>query len=170
MQDLMLEPLSKEAFAPFGDVIEIDGSDWFHINNGTTERYHRLADVAVTGSDGRPVISLARGDAFDAPLTVKMLERHPLGSQAWIPFNRVPFIVVVAPNGEDDKPDTSRMRAFYAEGNQGVNYHQGTWHHPLMSFRSRGEFIVVDRAGTAPNCDEAFFDDTWQIQGLPENA
>ncbi|KLT72439.1 ureidoglycolate hydrolase [Neisseria arctica] len=168
MKTLPVEPLTKEAFAPFGDVIEIEGSSWFHINNGTTERYHRLGDVQIEGSDGKPVISLARGDAFDTPIEICMLERHPLGSQAWIPFNRTPFVVVVAPNGIDDRPDTSRMRAFYAEGNQGVNYHLGTWHHPLMSFRTRGEFIVVDRAGSAPNCDEVFFEERWLVAGLPD--
>lgn len=168
MKILSVEPLTKEAFAPFGDVIEIKGSSWFHINNGTTERYHRLGDVQIEGGDGKPVISLARGDAFDTPIEIGMLERHPLGSQAWIPFNRTPFVVVVAPNGDDDRPDTAQMRAFYAEGNQGVNYHLGTWHHPLMSFRARGEFIVVDRAGSAPNCDEVFFDECWLVEGLPD--
>lgn len=166
MHDLIIRPLTKEAFAPFGDVIEMEKSDWFHINNGTTERYHRLADIEISGGDGSPIISLARGDAFHPPIVIKMLERHPLGSQAWIPFNRTPFIVVVAPNGSDDMPDTGCMCAFYAAGNQGVNYHRGTWHHPLISFRERGEFIVVDRAGIAPNCDEVFFEESWQIQGL----
>ncbi|UOO81283.1 ureidoglycolate lyase [Uruburuella testudinis] len=168
MNVLHIEPLTKAAFAPFGDVLEIEGSHWFHINNGTTERYHRLADVQIDGADGRPVISLARGDAFHAPLKIAMLERHPLGSQAWIPFNRTPFIVVVAPDGANGRPDTTKMRAFYAAGHQGVNYHLGTWHHPLMSFGTRGEFIVVDRAGTAANCDEVFFEQSWQIAGLPE--
>ena len=168
MNILNIEPLSKAAFAPFGDVIEIEGSSWFHINQGTTERYHRLGEVQIEGADGAAVISLARGDAFDVPLEIHMLERHPLGSQAWIPFNRTPFVVVVAPNGADDKPDTAKMRAFYAAGRQGVNYHINTWHHPLMSFRARGEFVVVDRAGTAQNCDEVFFATCWRLVGLPE--
>lgn len=165
---LTVEPLTKAAFAPFGDVIETQDSSWFHINNGTTERYHRLADVQIEGEDGQPIISLGRGDSHTLPIQIAMLERHPWGSQAWIPFNQTPFLVVVAPNGADDQPDVSQMRAFYAKGNQGVNYHQGTWHHPLMSFEARGDFVIVDRYGTRPNCDEVFFEETWWIETLPD--
>ena len=70
MNILNIEPLSKAAFAPFGDVIEIEGSSWFHINQGTTERYHRLGEVQIEGADGAAVISLARGDAFDVYATL----------------------------------------------------------------------------------------------------
>lgn len=154
MSILKLERLTRESFAPFGDVIEIGNRDWFPINGGTTRRYHDQARVQVTGDDGQAGISMARGDAFEFPLSINMLERHPLGSQAWIPVNGTPFIAVVAPNGVDDLPDETGIRAFYVEGVQGVNYHQGTWHHPLMSLGRTGDFIVIDRIGTAPNCDE----------------
>ena len=97
---------------------------------------------------------MARGDAFEFPLRIAMLERHPLGSQAWIPINHTPFIAVVAPNSKDDRPDESAIRAFYVRPDQGVNYHLGTWHHPLMSLGKQGDFIVIDRIGSAANCDE----------------
>ena len=151
---ITLEPLTKAAFAPFGDVIEIEGSASYPINQGTTQRFHHLGKVQILGDDGVAGISMARGDAFQLPVTIRMLERHPIGSQAWIPTNNTPFIVVVAPNGADDLPDESHLRAFYATGQQGVNYHAGTWHHPLMSYGQQGDFIVVDRIGTTPNCDE----------------
>lgn len=154
MTILKLERLTKETFTPFGDVIEMGDRPWFPINGGTTRRYHDLGRIQVAGEDGQGGISMARGDAFEFPLTIQMLERHPLGSQAWIPFNGTPFIAVVAPNGADDRPDESAIRAFYVEGEQGVNYHQGTWHHPLMSLGRQGDFIVVDRIGTVANCDE----------------
>jgi len=83
MRTLTIEPLSKEAFAPFGDVIETDGSDHFMINNGSTQRFHRLATVQTATPDDQAIISIFRADALDMPLTVRMLERHPLGSQAW---------------------------------------------------------------------------------------
>lgn len=150
---LKLEPLEKDAFAPFGDVIQIRDEEWFPINNGTTRRYHNLGAIQVLGSNGSAAISMARGDAFDFPLSIRMLERHPLGSQAWIPFNGVSFIAVVAPNGSDDRPDEAHLRAFYVEGGQGVNYHAGTWHHPLISLKQQGDFIVIDRIGSEPNCD-----------------
>lgn len=154
MSILKLELLDPAAFAPFGDVIQIEGRPWFPINGGTTRRYHDQGRVQVQGADGQGGISMARGDAFNFPLRIAMLERHPLGSQAWIPSNRTPFIVVVAPNGANDLPEESAIRAFYARPDQGVNYHQGTWHHPLMSLGKQGDFIVIDRIGTVANCDE----------------
>jgi len=166
---LKLEPLTKAAFAPFGDVIEMQGSDWFPINNGSTQRFHHLGKVQVFGDDGQAGISLARGDAFAFPIRIRMLERHPRGSQAWIPFDQTPFVAVVAPNGANDKPDETGLRAFYVQGIQGVNYHAGTWHHPLMSLDKQGDFIVVDRIGVAPNCDECDLEQTYIVDGTSVN-
>lgn len=165
MVALKLERLTQSAFAKFGDVIEMNDRDWFPINNGSTRRYHQQSTVQVTGGDGEAGISLARGDAFHLPQTVTMLERHPLGSQSWIPTDGAPFVIVVAPNGADDLPDESGIRAFYADGSQGVNYFQGTWHHPLMTLGRQGSFVVVDRIGTAPNCDERDLAQHYTIDG-----
>lgn len=165
MNILKLERLSKEAFAPFGDVIEIDGSDWYPINAGTTRRYHGLAPIDPGPEGGRAGISMARGDAFNYPLSISMLERHPVGSQAWIPCTQTPFIVVVAPNGVGGQPDETGLRAFYAQGNQGVSYRAGTWHHPLATLGRQGDFIIVDRIDGAPNCDEAALRTSYCIDG-----
>lgn len=162
---IKLERLTKAKFAPFGDVIAMDDNDWFPINNGTTRRYHHVGKVQIRGDDGQAGISLARGGAFHFPISVSMLERHPLGSQAWIPTGNTPFIVVVAPNGNDDRPDESNIRAFYAEGHQGVNYYAGTWHHPLLTLAQQGDFIVVDRIGTTPNCDECDLHQQFVVDG-----
>lgn len=151
---LSLQALTKEAFAPFGDVICTRDNDSFPINNGTTQRYHHLGQVQVLGNDGHAGISLAKGGQATFPLNIAMLERHPLGSQAWVPASRTPFVVVVAPNGVNDHPDEGRLQAFYAHGDQGVNYYAGVWHHPLLSLQDQAEFIVIDRIGSAPNCDE----------------
>ncbi|PXX43442.1 MULTISPECIES: ureidoglycolate lyase [Aquitalea] len=164
MAQLVLEALSKEAFAPFGDVIEIEGSDWFPINNGSTQRYHKLGMVEVVGEDGLPAISMARGAAFDFPLSISMLERHPLGSQSFIPCNGVPFIVVVAPSLPNGLPDESGLRAFHAYSDQGVNYRRGCWHHPLISLGREGDFIVVDRVGSGHNCDEFALSTSYRIE------
>jgi len=98
MRTLTIEPLTKEAFAPFGDVIETDGSDHFMINNGSTMRFHKLATVQTATPEDNAIISIFRADAQDMPLTVSMLERHPLGSQAFIPLltieKRDDFLVV----------------------------------------------------------------------------
>lgn len=165
MNVLKLECLSKAAFAPFGDVIETEGSDWYPINGGTTRRYHDLGTVQIAGEGGRAGISLARGQAFSYPISIGMLERHPLGSQSWIPCKQSPFIVVVAPAATPEKPDETGLRAFYVQGNQGVNYHCGTWHHPLISLGQDGDFVVVDRIGDQPNCDEYALERSYCIDG-----
>ncbi|MDF0606320.1 ureidoglycolate lyase [Neisseriaceae bacterium TC5R-5] len=163
MSILVLEPLTKQAFAPFGDVIEIAGSDWLPINNGTTRRYHKLGLLDSSTEGGQAGISMARGDAFTLPQTIHILERHPLGSQAFIPCNGTSAIIVVAPPTTSNAPEEGRMRAFLASGEQGVHYHRGTWHHPLMSLNQVGVFIMLDRIGGGHNCDEVSLSKSYQI-------
>lgn len=150
---LKIERLTREAFAPFGDVIELAGAKHFAINGGTTERYHDLAtvDLGPEEGGGRPLVNVFRGQPRTLPYEVKMLERHPLGSQAFIPLTTVPYLVVVAPAGE---LDVGQMRAFVSDGWQGVNYARGVWHHPLLALHEVSDFIVVDRGGEGHNCDE----------------
>src|SRR6056297_3302105 len=93
---ISLKPLTREAFAPFGDVIETDGAEHFKINNGTTTRFHDLAKVEATGTDARVLINIFRGDEFRVPVTITMMERHPHGSQAFMPLQANRFVVVVA--------------------------------------------------------------------------
>lgn len=155
MRTLIIEPLSKAAFAPFGDVIETAGSDHFMINNGSTQRFHRLAQVHTASPDDKAIISIFRAQALAMPLTVRMLERHPLGSQAFVPLRGKAFLIVVAPVG--DEPIPSQVRAFVSDGQQGVNYHRGVWHHPILTIAQEDDFLVVDRSGEGNNCDEFFF-------------
>jgi len=155
---LKVQPLTTVAFAPFGDVIEVD-DDHHHypINNGTTERYHDLAEVDVLEQGGRTLINIFRGQPFQLPIRIKLMERHPLSSQAFIPMSDKPFLVVVAEKG--DNLDANNLFAFISNGQQGVNYHRAVWHHPLLSLESVSDFLVVDRGGNGENCDEVFFDD-----------
>lgn len=154
---LIPEPLTAESFAPFGDVIEAnDFVQSFPINGGTTQRYHDLAKVQISG-EARAGISIFRGDARSFPLRITMLERHPKGSQAFVPLQGRPYLVLVAPNGLDDKPDLDNIRLFHATASQGVNYFQGTWHHPLLALEDVSDFLVVDRIGEGHNCDEYDF-------------
>ena len=151
MKTLAIEPLTREAFAPFGDVIELEGAKQIPINLGTTIRYHDLANVDVTDEGGRTLVNLFRGQARELPFEVRMMERHPLGSQAFIPLNDKPYLVVVAPVGELDE---SMIRAFVTSGWQGVNYAKGVWHHPLLALGEVSDFIVVDRGGDGVNLNE----------------
>jgi len=152
---LRIEPLTAEGFAPFGDVIETAGRDWFPINNGSTQRFHALAQVQTGPADGTAIISIFRARRLEYPLTIAMLERHPHGSQAFVPLRGEPFLVVVAPPAP--QPDVQAIRVFRTDGRQGVNYRAGVWHHPVLALRDEDEFLIVDRSGELPNCDEFFF-------------
>ncbi|GLK89481.1 ureidoglycolate lyase [Pseudomonas turukhanskensis] len=161
MRTLIIEPLTKEAFAPFGDVIETEGSDYFMINNGSTRRYHKLATVETAQPDDKAIISIFSAEKLAYPLTIRMLERHPQGSQAFIPLLGNPFLIVVAPLG--DAPESELARAFVSNGKQGINYHRGVWHHPVLTIEKRDDFLVVDRSGSGNNCDEHFFTEDEQL-------
>lgn len=158
---IVAEPLERERFAPFGQVIEAsDVARHFTINAGNTERYHDLADIDP-GPDGRVIVSIFRGQPRKLPFTVEMLERHPRGSQAFIPTSGRPYLVVVAPAGET--PKTGDIRVFLARGDQGVNYAPGVWHHPLLALGDVSDYLVVDRSGPGGNCDEIELDDPLEI-------
>jgi ureidoglycolate lyase len=148
---LAVEALTRVAFAPFGDVIESEGRGHYPINAGTAERYHDLATVDVGAAGGRPLISLCRAQPVGLPLTLRLMERHPLSSQAFIPLSGTPFLIVVAPAGE---LGIEGIRAFRSNGRQGINYSAGTWHHPLIALELVSDFLVVDRGGEGDNCDE----------------
>lgn len=159
---LDVEPLTKAAFAPFGDVIEVEGAERRLINNGTTERFHDLAKVEASGTNGRVLINIFRGQSFSLPVDIVMLERHPFGSQAFVPLNGRPFLVVVA---EDDNGKPAKPRAFLANGDQGVNYWRNVWHHPLVALEQTSDFLIVDRAGDENNLEEYFLTDvTYRIE------
>ncbi|MEQ6888919.1 ureidoglycolate lyase [Halomonas sp. CS7] len=152
MLELEAQPLTPEAFAPFGDVIDTRTSDYFHINAGRTRRYHDLARVETLGEQAHTLISIFVSQPVQAPLELPFLERHPQGSQAFVPMHEERFIVVVAPPGETIEP--SDVRAFVTDGRQGVNYRAGTWHAIQSVLEREGEFLVVDRGGEGNNCDE----------------
>jgi ureidoglycolate lyase len=160
MKILQMERLTREAFAPFGDVIELDGARHFPINGGTTERYHDLAQVDVGEQGGRPLINLFRAQPRSLPVEINMMERHPLGSQAFLPLSALSYLIVVAPAGEFDPV---HMRGFWTEGWQGVNYAKGVWHHPLLALERVSDFVVVDRGGDQPNCDEIALAEPWHL-------
>ncbi|EPJ43208.1 MAG: ureidoglycolate hydrolase [Osedax symbiont Rs2] len=155
MATLKPQALTKAAFAPFGDVIETVDRDYFLINNDSTQRYHKLASVQLSAASDQAIISIFRARSHAMPLMLKMMERHPKGSQAFIPLNANQFLIVVAPAGEP--PTADQLQAFISDGSQGINYHSGVWHHPILSLVDNDEFLVVDRQGEGDNCDEHFF-------------
>ena len=157
---LPVEPLTRAAFAPFGDVVETDGARHFEINNGSTTRFHDLARVDVEAEGGHVLVNIFRARPLPMPLTVAMMEKHPLGSQAFVTLEAAPFLVVVAPPGDRVAPED--LRAFLAEGGQGVNYAPGVWHHPVIALDREIDFLVIDRGGPGDNLAEFFFDESEQ--------
>lgn len=145
------EPLTAEAFAPFGEVIEARFDKSYLINEGRTRRFHALA-AADPGEDGEAILSLFRGTPWPSPVTIRMLERHPLASQSFVPVERHPWLVVVA-----EAAEATACRCFLARGDQGVRIARGVWHHPLLVLQPLQDFLVVDRAGPGDNLEEVFF-------------
>ena len=150
MRELSPEPLTAEAYAPFGRVIEAGATAVkLDINEGHAVRYDALAEVDVADGGGRPVISLFRARPL-GEFVLKTFERHPLGSQSFVPLNGRPYLVAVAPPGAFEP---AAVRLFRAEGQQGVHYRKGTWHHFLLVLEE-SDFLVVDRMGPGDNCEE----------------
>ena len=154
-----LQPLSRENFAPYGDVIEIEGAKHFPINAGTIERYHDLANIDVGVEEGgRAIVSImACNQTSELPYQIKVMERHPLGCQAFIPMKPIPMVVAVALPG--DNPDFTQIQGFISNGTQGVNYKPGVWHMPLISTSLNHQYLIVDRGGDGHNCDEVEIQD-----------
>ena len=150
-----MQDLTRENFAPFGDVIETAGAQRILINKGTTERFHNLANIDVATKGGQPLVNIFRGQPKPQPIQIKMMERHPLSSQAFIPLQKKPFIIIVAAISEHLSPQD--LYAFRASGDQGINYRRNLWHHPLLTLESNHEFLVVDRGGPGENCEEVWF-------------
>lgn len=148
---LTAAPFSADAFAPYGEVIESAG-EAESMNQGMGRRFRDLARVDVLADDGRPAISRVRCLPEPVPVRLRLMERHPLSTQAFIPADGQRYIVVVAPAGEP--PGLEALRAFLCRGAQGVSYGRGVWHHPMIALDNQCDFIEVHRAGPGANCDE----------------
>jgi ureidoglycolate lyase len=152
------EPLTATAFAPFGDLLDCAGEPDKLINQGLCGRYHDRATLDF--ADGRAGISLFKADLRSLPYQLDLLERHPLGSQAFVPMSLDPFLVIAAPD-EDGKPGTPR--AFLTQAGQAVNFHRNTWHGVLTPLSGTGLFAVIDRIGDGANLEEHWLDTPYEV-------
>ncbi|SDI08423.1 ureidoglycolate lyase [Bradyrhizobium sp. Rc2d] len=159
MVTLSIEPLTRQAFAPFGEVVETEGLTALSINQGYAERYNELATIDVGAEGGQINIGWFVASARPAPIAIRLMERHPLGSQLFMPLNGGDWLVVVC----TDPQTPSSYRAFAAKGNQGVNYARNCWHHPLLVLKDASSFLVVDRKGDGDNLEEYWLDETMQL-------
>lgn len=153
MNQIKIEPLSADAFTPFGDVLDCNGDPDKIINQGFCGRFHDRAELDF-GADGRAGISLFLAEARTLPYTLDMVERHPDGSQAFIPMTENPFLIIVA-ESKNDIPHN--IRAFRSNGQQGINYKRNTWHGILTPLTDPGRFCVIDRIGNTQNLEEYWF-------------
>jgi ureidoglycolate lyase len=160
MQRLPIRPLCQSEFAPFGRVVEVAGAQPLQINQGFATRFNELAEIDVNVDGGHTQICLFTAAPRPAPIALRLMERHPLGSQLFYPLQDRPWLVVVC----NDPADPSSYRAFRASGRQGVNYARNVWHHPLIVLDSESRFIVVDRAGPGDNLDEHWLDASHDMQ------
>ena len=147
---ILTEPLSATAFAPFGDVLDASGTPDKLINAGLCGRYHDRARLDF-GPDGRAGISIFNAQPRSLPYELTLLERHPDGSQAFIPMTQNPFLVIVAP---DDGGIPGPVRAFLTAPGQAINLHRNTWHGVLTPLHAPGLFAVIDRIGDSANLQE----------------
>jgi ureidoglycolate lyase len=159
MNKIPAEPLTAHAFAPFGDVLDATGTPDRMINAGLCARFHDRALIDI--ADGRTGLSVFDAVARSLPYGFDLVERHPLGSQAFVPMTQAPFLVIVAP---DEQGTPGRPRAFLTNGAQGINLHRGTWHGVLTPLQAPGLFAVLDRIGDGTNLEEYRYPRPWTVE------
>lgn len=142
--------LTAEAFGPYGDVIDASGNPSYLANGGAAQVHRDIAAVDLAADGGRVCVSVVRTAPTALPLRITVMERHPLGSQAFVPLDGAECLVVVAPAGD---LNASAIVAFQCSPSQGVNYRRGTWHHPLIALHGASDFVVIDRQGEGENLE-----------------
>ena len=153
-------PLTTDNFSDFGEVIELEKARQFPINNGLTTRYHDLFNIDADNENGHAIVNLFRTSPLPLPHRVTTMERHPLGSQAFIPMEETPFLVLVGRMG--DALNADDLYLFITNGQQGINFFKNTWHHFQIVLDHTQDFLVVDRGGPGNNLEEIeISDEVW---------
>lgn len=157
---IVAQPLTREAFRPFGDVIDSAGAARsYPINGGRCIRHHSISAVETTGGD--PIVSIFHSEPVRLPYELALVERHPFGSQAFMPLSGRPFLVVVA---EETGNGPGTPQAFLTSPGQGINIGRNVWHGPLTPLgEGRADFLVVDRSDPGSNLEEWPFGEPWLI-------
>mgnify|MGYP006183415259 CR=1 FL=1 len=148
--DIIIKPkaITKDNFSKFGDMISTENLKSLEINNGYAKRFDDIANINTSQDNGETTISIFSALKREFPMKIDMMEKHPLGSQAFIPMKETTFLAFVAPNGK--KPDLKKIESFIVPPGIGINYNPGTWHFPLISTENMN-FLVVDRKGSGEN-------------------
>ena len=155
---LKIKRLTAEAFSPFGEILEVNGPPDKIINQGMCGRHHDVAKLDFV--DGNAGISLFNAQKREFPIKLDLVERHPEGSQAFVPMTEHPFLVIVA---KDENGAPGIPEVFITKPRQGVNYHRNIWHGVLTPIFEPGLFAVIDRIGEGPNLQEHWFETPYEI-------
>jgi len=154
-EPLRAQPLTREAFSPFGDVIGLELSGGSSANQGTATRFDRVARLASSRPEAQPNLAVFRSVAKSLPFEVRLLERHPCSSQMFVALACQWFLVVVCPEDARGEPDLARLRAFVCGPGQGVNYRPGLWHHPIIALDGPADLLMLAwEDGSALDCEE----------------
>ena len=148
MKVVKAKKITKKNFSKFGQLIDASKKNPISINDGYAKRYDGIANLNTKKDNGESTISIFSALKRSFPMKVDMMEKHPLGSQAFIPMKETTFLAFVAPEG--DKPDLDKIESFIIPKGIGVNYNPGVWHFPLISTEDMN-FLVVDRLGGGDN-------------------
>jgi len=140
--------ITKDNFSSFGDIISTKDVKPIDINEGYAKRFDDLTDIDISNDEGKAIVSIFSALKRNFPMKIDMMEKHPLGSQAFIPMKETTFLVLIAPQG--DKPDINMIKSFIVPPGIGINYKPGIWHFPLISTVDMN-FLVVDRKGPGNN-------------------
>ncbi len=148
MKVIKAKKITKKNFSKFGQIIDTSKKNPININNGYAKRFDNLINVDTSKKRGKPIVSIFNAKKRKFPMKIDMMEKHPLGSQAFIPMEDTKFLIFVAPKG--DKPDINKIQSFVVPRQTGINYKTGIWHFPLISTKNMN-FLVVDRKGKGKN-------------------
>jgi len=140
--------INKKNFRKFGQIIDTSKKKYFKINNGYAKRYDNLGKIDTSTKKGKTIVSIFSAKRRMFPMKINMMEKHPLGSQAFIPMKETSFLVFVAPKG--NRPNLKKIESFKIPKQTGINLNPGIWHFPLISTKDI-KFLVIDRKGKGKN-------------------
>ena len=148
MKVIKAKNITKKNFSKFGQLIDTSKKNPISINDGYAKRFDDLINIDTSKKKGKAIISIFKAKKRRFPIKIDMMEKHPLGSQAFIPMEDTNFLVFVAPRG--DKPDINKIQSFLVPKQTGVNYKAGIWHFPLIALKNIN-YLIVDRKGKEKN-------------------
>ena len=160
MNNISIEQLDASVFSKFGKIVEKNNaSELRSINQGTTTRYHNISELDLESKDGNSSIAIFSGLPRDLPIEIKIMEKHPVASQSFLPIQNYDWLIVVSEE-KNELPDLNTLRCFHVNGETGITYNKNVWHHPLL-VKKKQDFWVIDRINdeedTSINLKEYYF-------------